>query len=113
MLLVLRVIWSWLKDKWAWVISGVILVLFLLRSRKPDPVVPDHAVEDKAKEDADKKREEAKKTLDATIEQVEKARDQQLENLKNSQETRVEGIQDDLDAVNEFLKKTGKDVLGK
>lgn len=107
---------EWLK-KWWWALigalGGILGLLFGLAVRKKPIVIETENPEKKAAEaEAEKRVEAAKETRDKAVEEAQQAHDTAEKNLIEAQKKAAPELESDPDALNEYLKQTGKDVRG-
>ena len=102
--------------RWWWVFVAVLAAVgtFLLTLLRPRPAVLQQENPEKkaAEEDAQKKVDEAHEEHDKTQTEAQQAHDNAEKALVDSQKQLAKELESDPDALNEYLKKTGKDVRG-
>lgn len=120
-MLFLRKVWGWLKKYWKYLLFpvGIVLgILGVLAKRKDlgDIVAPKEVEteeeRDEANAEATRLSEQAKIVRDAKVEFLKREHAETIEELTDKQKAQVDELEEDPDALNEFLLGVGKEIRG-
>lgn len=110
----------WVKTHWKWLLFPVgALLWFLGRSGRRPVVVRSSEAEGQAKVEVEASRvafekiEEARAKRASGVSRVEREVDAKLQDQDEEVRRKAEELENDPEALNDFLKSTGRDVRGK
>lgn len=105
---------AWLKQWGLFILGGVFTILGALfyLFRKPVVELEDNPAKKAAEAEAEKKAKEALDERDQQKKDAQDAHDTAEKKLIDEQKKDAKALEEDPDALNDFLKKTGKDVRG-
>jgi hypothetical protein len=106
-----RKAWTLIKRYWQFFIGlaiGLLLFLFSIRPR-PKPLIP---TQDKLKDDADKKEQDAADERDQVIDRAKNEHDKQVDKVVSDIIEKEPILDGDPKKTNDFLHEVGKSVRG-